>query len=55
MRKKLGDPVRQGDVLATLYTAQEARLDNALAYLKKCFVIRPDKPEPLKLIVDIIR
>ena len=55
MRKKLGDPVRQGDVLATLYTAQETRLDNALAYLKKCFVIRPDKPAPLKLIVDIIR
>lgn len=55
MRKKLGDPVRRGDVIATLYTAQQTRLDNALLYLKKCYTIGPDKSAPLKLVVDIIR
>lgn len=55
MKKKLGDPVRRGDVIAALYTAQETRLETALDYMKKCCVIRPDKPEALKLVVDIIR
>lgn len=55
MKKKLGDSVRRGDVIAVLYTSQETRLKNALDYMKKCCVIHRDRPAPLKLIVDIIR
>lgn len=55
MKKKLGDEVKKGDVLATLYTADKSRLEKATAYMEGCCMIGSEKPEPLKLVVDIIR
>lgn len=55
MRKKLGQYVKKGETLVTLYTADEARLARAEAHLNSCFTIRKELPEPKKLIVDIIR
>lgn len=55
MRKKLGDRIKKGDVIATLYAADKDRLKNALAYMETCYTVSEDEPEALKLVVDIIR
>ena len=55
MQKKVGDNVKAGDVIATLYTSTESRFNNALRYMEKCYEIVDAKPEPIKLVVDIIR
>lgn len=54
MRKKLGDRVQRGDVIATLHSASEEKLDRAEDYMEKCYTLSDHEPEPLKLIVDII-
>lgn len=55
MKRKLGDRVHKGDVIATLYSAIEEKLDRAKIYMEKCYTLSVHEPEPLKLIVDIIR
>ena len=55
MQKKVGDNVKAGEVIATLYTSTESRLNNALRYMEKCYEIVDAEPEPIKLVVDIIR
>lgn len=55
MKKKLGDRVQKGDVVAELYTAEKERLMRASAYMEGRFCISDAKPEPIKLVVDIIR
>jgi len=55
MQKKVGDKVKTGDVIATLHTADKKRLDNALHYMQKCYEVSEEEPEPIKLVVDIIR
>lgn len=55
MRKKIGQYVKKGETLATLYTADEEHLTRAKEHLASCFVIREAPPKPKKLIVDIIR
>lgn len=55
MKRKLGDRVQKGDVIATLYSAIEEKLDRAKIYMEKCYTLSVHEPEPLKLIVDIIR
>lgn len=55
MRKKTGAYVKKGEILATLYTADEEHLLRAREHLASCFTIREEPPEPKKLIVDIIR
>lgn len=55
MKKKLGDRVQKGDVVAELYTAEKERLMRASAYMEGRFRISDAKPEPIKLVVDIIR
>lgn len=55
MRKKTGAYVKKGEILATLYTADEEHLTRAREHLASCFTIREEPPEPKKLIVDIIR
>ena len=55
MKKKVGDRVRAGEPVAVLYTSQEERLERALAHLRGCCTVAGEKPEPLKLVVDIIR
>lgn len=55
MKKKIGDKVEKGDVIARLYTSSEEKLQKAAEYLEQCCEISVKKPEPLKLVVDIIR
>ncbi len=55
MRKKTGVYVKKGEILATLYAADEEHLMRAREHLTSCFTIREEAPEPKKLIVDIIR
>lgn len=55
MRKKTGAYVKKGEILATLYTADEEHLLRAREHLASCFTICEEPPEPKKLIVDIIR
>ncbi|MCH5264480.1 MAG: thymidine phosphorylase [Lachnospiraceae bacterium] len=55
MKKKLGEPVRAGESIAVLYTSEPERLDGALSHMKTCYTVGRRKPEPLKLVVDIIR
>ena len=54
VKKKTGEYVNKGDVLAVCCGSQPEQVTGAAAYLQDCIVIGPQKPEPLKLIVDII-
>ncbi|MCH5251624.1 MAG: pyrimidine-nucleoside phosphorylase [Lachnospiraceae bacterium] len=55
MKKKLGDEVKKGDVIAELFTSEDTRLQRAKEYMQGCITICREKPEVPKLIVDIIR
>ncbi len=55
MKKKLGDRVQKGDIVAGLYTADKEKLMRAADYMAGCYQISDTEPEPLKLVVDIIR
>ena len=55
MKKKLGDVVKAGDVLAVCYGGQKDKVETAAAYLQNCFAFALQRPEPVKLIVDIVR
>ena len=55
MKKKLGDRVQKGNVIATLHSSSEEKLDRAVNYMEKCYTLSDREPKPLKLIVDIIR
>lgn len=52
--KKVGDFVKKGDVLATLYTDRSETLKSALELFKSALVFSDKKPEPRKLILDCI-
>lgn len=55
MKKKLGDRVQKGDVIATLYSASKEKIVRAKDYIENCYTLSDHEPEPLKLVVDIIR
>ncbi|MCI8791535.1 MAG: pyrimidine-nucleoside phosphorylase [Eubacterium sp.] len=55
MKKKIGDWVRRGDAIAVLYSSSEEKLDRAERCMQRCYTISDRRPEPLKLVVDIIR
>lgn len=55
MKKKLGDHVQKGEAIATLYTADKKQLENTMSYIEGCYTVGKEKPEMMKLIVDIIR
>ncbi len=55
MKKKIGDRVRRGDAIAVLYSSGEEKLDRAERCIQRCYTISDRRPEPLKLVVDIIR
>lgn len=54
MKKKIGDWVRTGDVLAYLYTSSPEKLEKAKESVKDSIWIGRNKPDKVKLIVDII-
>lgn len=56
MHKKIGDAVAAGDTIATLYAADSAKLNAALAHLKSgSCAIAATRLAPPQLIYDIIR
>jgi len=52
--KKVGDKVKDGDVLAVLYGNDENRLNNAKDEAERAFTIGSDSVKPPKLIKEII-
>lgn len=54
MKKKIGDRVQEGDVIAELHTSDRAKLAKAKEYMGNCYTLSDGKPEPIKLVVDII-
>lgn len=55
MKKKIGDAVKKGDVLAVCHAGTEEKLQQGLTYLRDCILFSSKKLEPLKLVVDIVR
>lgn len=54
LHKKVGDRVKKGDVLATFYSNDRKRVENAMAEAKKAFEISGEPVEKPKLIKEII-
>jgi len=54
LRRKVGDPVTQGDSLATVHANDPRRRDDALAQLATAFEIAPEAPAPRPLIHAVI-
>lgn len=60
LHAKIGDKVKRGDELYTLYTGSKSpvsdeRVDEALWKMEKAYVISDTSPSPVKDILDIIR
>lgn len=53
--KKLGDSVKKGDVVAQFYYNGDETLAPAIARFNKGVTISDVKPEPFKLILDIVQ
>ena len=51
LKKKTGDPVEVGEVLAVLYTEKYDTIKEAEDILRAAYVIKKEKPEPEKLIM----
>ena len=52
--KKTGDSVDSGDVIATLYSSREERLEAALSELSSAILINNEEPMTLPLVIDRI-
>ena len=55
MKKKIGDYVNVGDTIAVCYCSEEEKMQPAIEHLIQCLTIDSVKPDPLKLVVDIVR
>lgn len=54
MKKRYGDRVEAGDELAVFYVNDETQLDRAVRLFKDGITVKPDPPEPLPLVYDVI-
>lgn len=54
LKKKVGDYVKKGEVIATFHTSTEKSLKNAERYFDKYIVIGDEKPEKQKLVHEMI-
>lgn len=54
LNKKVGDFVKSGDVLATLYV-NEKNVNEAIDMLSSAYVMTNEKVEPIKKIIEVIR
>ncbi len=55
LNKKTGDKVNTGDIIATLYTSTDERLQNARNLFNTSFTISTEKPQEMPLIYKTIR
>ena len=56
LHKKVGDAVKQGDVLATFYGNDPAKLENGRQEAAKAFTIdiaQPERPQLIKKIIGL--
>ena len=54
IHKKVGDPVKKGETLATFYSNDKKKIDSAMEEAGKAFEISPNPVERPKLIKEII-
>ena len=54
LNKKVGDYCRKGEILASLYTNDENKLENAENEFKKSIIIAKEKQEKPNMILEII-
>ena len=54
LNKKTGDRVKKGDVLATLYTNRDEKLDLAREVLEESYIYGKEKPKEEKLILAYV-
>ncbi|MRZ29351.1 pyrimidine-nucleoside phosphorylase, partial [Paeniclostridium sordellii] len=54
LKKKMGDYVKEGDVLATLYSSDKDRFEKAEEQLQEAYDIQNEKPEKSFIIHEII-
>ena len=52
--RKVGDRVRKGDAIATVYSSDEKKLESAAAKLLDAYEFSQEETEPLRLIHEII-
>ncbi len=55
LQKKTGEKIKQGDVLATLYTCKEDTLSNAEKKFLSAFTFSENEPEKQPLIYEILK
>ncbi|MBQ2058964.1 MAG: hypothetical protein II488_04245, partial [Firmicutes bacterium] len=56
LNKKTGDPVKKGELLATLYTTEKPEaVERAKEIILGATEIGPEPPEDMPLIIEIIR
>ena len=49
--KKTGEQVNEGEVIATLYSSDEKKLEDAIRYLEKGYTYSEEKPKALKSVI----
>ncbi|HHU31100.1 MAG: pyrimidine-nucleoside phosphorylase [Zhaonellaceae bacterium] len=54
LHKKVGEEIRQGERIATIYYNDEAKAEAAFAVLKKAVSISSAKPEPRPLVFSVV-
>ena len=52
--KKVGDPVALNEPILTVHLRSKAQLDPALALLRGAIEVRPQAPQPRRLVIDIL-
>ena len=56
MKKKIGDRVSKGDVIATLHAASDDMIGSAISHLENgAYRLSDEKPDLPKLIYEVIR
>ena len=55
LNKKSGEPIKKGDVIATLYASDKKRLEAGVALFKKAVQTGTKKPADYKIVKEIIK
>lgn len=54
LKKKIGEGVESGETVAQFFTEREDVLETARKRIERAFTIGPSKPEPRRLLLDIV-